>query len=123
MELNANLPFGPIEQKWDLKRFEMKLVNPANKHKQSIIVVGSGLAGASAVASLAEQGYHVQCFCYHDSPRRAHSIAAKGGINAAKNYQNDGDSIYRLFYDTVKGGDFRSRDVSIIGLELYGNSI
>jgi succinate dehydrogenase / fumarate reductase flavoprotein subunit len=97
MQLNADLPSGPIEQKWDLKRFEMKLVSPANKHKHRIIVVGSGLAGASAAASLAEQGYYVQCFCYHDSPRRAHSIAAQGGINAAKNYQNDGDSIYRLF--------------------------
>ncbi|HEX7771457.1 MAG TPA: fumarate reductase/succinate dehydrogenase flavoprotein subunit, partial [Pyrinomonadaceae bacterium] len=116
MQLNANLPLGPIEQKWDLKRFEMKLVSPANKHKHTIIVVGSGLAGASAAASLAEQGYYVQCFCYHDSPRRAHSIAAQGGINAAKNYQNDGDSIYRLFYDTVKGGDFRSREANVFRL-------
>ncbi len=116
MELNANLPLGPIEQKWDLKRFEMKLVSPANRHKHSIIVIGSGLAGASAAASLAEQGYYVQCFCYHDSPRRAHSIAAQGGINAAKNYQNDGDSIYRLFYDTVKGGDFRSREANVYRL-------
>jgi succinate dehydrogenase / fumarate reductase flavoprotein subunit len=116
MELNAHLPLGPIEQKWDRQRFEMKLVSPANKHKHSIIVVGSGLAGASAAASLAEQGYHVQCFCYHDSPRRAHSIAAQGGINAAKNYQNDGDSIYRLFYDTVKGGDFRSREANVYRL-------
>jgi succinate dehydrogenase flavoprotein subunit len=116
MQLNADLPLGPIEQKWDLKRFEMKLVSPANKHRHSIIVVGSGLAGASAAASLAEQGYYVQCFCYHDSPRRAHSIAAQGGINAAKNYQNDGDSIYRLFYDTVKGGDFRSREANVYRL-------
>lgn len=116
MQLNADLPLGPIEQKWDLKRFEMKLVSPANRHKHSIIVIGSGLAGASAAASLAEQGYYVQCFCYHDSPRRAHSIAAQGGINAAKNYQNDGDSIYRLFYDTVKGGDFRSREANVYRL-------
>ena len=116
MKLNADLPLGPIEQKWDRHRFEMKLVSPANKHKHSIIVVGSGLAGASAAASLAEQGYYVQCFCYHDSPRRAHSIAAQGGINAAKNYQNDGDSIYRLFYDTVKGGDFRSREANVYRL-------
>ena len=116
MQLNADLPLGPIEQKWDLKRFEMKLVSPANKHKHTVIVVGSGLAGASAAASLAEQGYYVQCFCYHDSPRRAHSIAAQGGINAAKNYQNDGDSIYRLFYDTVKGGDFRSREANVYRL-------
>ena len=116
MELNAELPSGPIEQKWDRQRSEMKLVNPANKHKHSIIVVGSGLAGASAAASLAELGYYVQCFCYHDSPRRAHSIAAQGGINAAKNYRNDGDSIYRLFYDTVKGGDFRSREANVYRL-------
>ena len=116
MQLNADLPLGPIEQKWDLRRFEMKLVSPANKHKHTVIVVGSGLAGASAAASLAEQGYYVQCFCYHDSPRRAHSIAAQGGINAAKNYQNDGDSIYRLFYDTVKGGDFRSREANVYRL-------
>lgn len=116
MELNAHSPLGPIEQKWDRQRFEMKLVSPANKHKHNIIVVGSGLAGASAAASLAEQGYYVQCFCYHDSPRRAHSIAAQGGINAAKNYQNDGDSIYRLFYDTVKGGDFRSREANVYRL-------
>ena len=116
MQLNSDLPLGPIEQKWDLKRFEMKLVSPANKHKHTVIVVGSGLAGASAAASLAEQGYYVQCFCYHDSPRRAHSIAAQGGINAAKNYQNDGDSIHRLFYDTVKGGDFRSREANVYRL-------
>ena len=116
MELNAEIPSGPIEQKWDRQRSEMKLVNPANKHKHSIIVVGSGLAGASAAASLAELGYYVQCFCYHDSPRRAHSIAAQGGINAAKNYRNDGDSIYRLFYDTVKGGDFRSREANVYRL-------
>jgi succinate dehydrogenase / fumarate reductase flavoprotein subunit len=116
MELNAEVPSGPIEQKWDRQRSEMKLVNPANKQKHNIIVVGSGLAGASAAASLAELGYHVQCFCYHDSPRRAHSIAAQGGINAAKNYRNDGDSIDRLFHDTVKGGDFRSREANVYRL-------
>jgi succinate dehydrogenase flavoprotein subunit len=116
MQLNANVPSGPIEDKWDRQRFEGKLVNPANKHKHNIIVVGSGLAGASAAASLAELGYQVHCFCYHDSPRRAHSIAAQGGINAAKNYRNDGDSIYRLFYDTVKGGDFRSREANVYRL-------
>jgi succinate dehydrogenase flavoprotein subunit len=113
MELNAKVPSGPIEQKWDHHRFEMKLVNPANKRRFNIIVVGSGLAGASAAASLAELGYHVQCFCFQDSPRRAHSIAAQGGINAAKNYRNDGDSVYRLFYDTVKGGDYRSREANV----------
>ena len=116
MQLNAEVPSGPIEQKWDRGRSEMKLVNPANKQKHNIIVVGSGLAGASAAASLAELGYHVQCFCYHDSPRRAHSIAAQGGINAAKNYRNDGDSIERLFHDTVKGGDFRSREANVYRL-------
>jgi succinate dehydrogenase / fumarate reductase flavoprotein subunit len=116
MELNTEVPSGPIEQKWDRQRSEMKLVNPANKQKHNIIVVGSGLAGASAAASLAELGYYVQCFCYHDSPRRAHSIAAQGGINAAKNYRNDGDSIYRLFHDTVKGGDFRSREANVYRL-------
>ena len=116
MQLNAEVPSGPIEQKWDRERSELKLVNPANKHKHSIIVVGSGLAGASAAASLAELGYYVQCFCYHDSPRRAHSIAAQGGINAAKNYRNDGDSIDRLFHDTVKGGDFRSREANVYRL-------
>src|SRR5437870_10292279 len=109
MELKSRIPSGPIENRWDRHRFEMKLVNPANKRKHGIIVVGSGLAGASASASLAELGYNVECFCFQDSPRRAHSIAAQGGINAAKNYQNDGDSVYRLFYDTGKGGDFRAR--------------
>src|SRR3984885_13589033 len=113
MELIANIPEGPIEGKWDKARFELKLVNPANKRKFSVIVVGSGLAGASAAASLGELGYNVSCFCFQDSPRRAHSIAAQGGINAAKNYQNDGDSVYRLFYDTVKGGDFRSRESNV----------
>jgi succinate dehydrogenase / fumarate reductase flavoprotein subunit len=116
MELNANIPSGPLEKKWDKHRFEMKLVNPANKRKYDVIVVGSGLAGASASATLAELGYNVKCFCYQDSPRRAHSIAAQGGINAAKNYQNDGDSVFRLFYDTVKGGDFRSREANVYRL-------
>ena len=116
MELNSRIPSGPIEQKWDNTRFEMKLVNPANKRRHSILVVGSGLAGASAAATLGELGYKVSCFCFQDSPRRAHSIAAQGGINAAKNYQNDGDSIYRLFYDTVKGGDFRSREANVYRL-------
>ncbi|HEX6814100.1 MAG TPA: fumarate reductase/succinate dehydrogenase flavoprotein subunit [Gemmatimonadaceae bacterium] len=114
--LDARIPGGPIAEKWDRHKFEMKLVNPANKRKHTILVVGSGLAGASAAASLAELGYQVKCFCFQDSPRRAHSIAAQGGINAAKNYQNDGDSIYRLFYDTVKGGDFRSREANVYRL-------
>jgi succinate dehydrogenase flavoprotein subunit len=113
MELRANVPAGQIDRKWDTHRFEMKLVNPANKRRFDIIVVGSGLAGASAAASLAELGYQVKCFCFQDSPRRAHSIAAQGGINAAKNYRNDGDSVYRLFYDTVKGGDYRSREANV----------
>ncbi|HEV2178943.1 MAG TPA: fumarate reductase/succinate dehydrogenase flavoprotein subunit [Gemmatimonadaceae bacterium] len=114
--LDARVPDGPIADKWDRHKFEMKLVNPANKRKHTVLVVGSGLAGASAAASLAELGYQVKCFCFQDSPRRAHSIAAQGGINAAKNYQNDGDSIYRLFYDTVKGGDFRSREANVYRL-------
>jgi succinate dehydrogenase / fumarate reductase flavoprotein subunit len=116
MHLNSRVPAGPIEQKWDKHRFEMKLVNPANKRKHTILVVGSGLAGASAAATLSELGYNVKCFCFQDSPRRAHSIAAQGGINAAKNYRNDGDSIYRLFYDTVKGGDFRAREANVYRL-------
>jgi len=116
MQLDAKIPSGPIEDAWDKARFEMKLVNPANKRKHSIIVVGSGLAGASTAATLGELGYNVSCFCFQDSPRRAHSIAAQGGINAAKNYQNDGDSVYRLFYDTVKGGDFRSREANVYRL-------
>src|SRR6202166_4275440 len=116
MELNSRVPSGPIEKLWDQARFEMKLVNPANKRKYSVIVVGSGLAGGAASATLAELGYNVKCFCFQDSPRRAHSIAAQGGINAAKNYQNDGDSIFRLFYDTVKGGDFRSREQNVYRL-------
>jgi succinate dehydrogenase / fumarate reductase flavoprotein subunit len=114
--LNSKMPSGPIEQRWDKHRFEMKLVNPANKRKYNIIVVGSGLAGGAAAATLGELGYNVKCFCYQDSPRRAHSVAAQGGINAAKNYRNDGDSIYRLFYDTVKGGDFRSRESNVYRL-------
>jgi succinate dehydrogenase / fumarate reductase, flavoprotein subunit len=116
MELRAGIPAGPIEQKWDKHRFEMKLVNPANKRKFTVLVVGSGLAGASAAATLSELGYQVKCFCFQDSPRRAHSIAAQGGINAAKNYRNDGDSVYRLFYDTVKGGDFRAREANVYRL-------
>ena len=113
MELNARVPSGPIAEKWERHRFELKLVNPANKRKYDIIVVGSGLAGAAAAATMAELGYNVHCFCIQDSPRRAHSIAAQGGINAAKNYQADGDSVYRLFYDTVKGGDFRAREANV----------
>jgi succinate dehydrogenase / fumarate reductase flavoprotein subunit len=116
IELRSQIPEGPIERKWEKHRFEMKLVNPANKRKHTIIVVGSGLAGASTAASLAELGYSVKCYCYQDSPRRAHSIAAQGGINAAKNYQNDGDSVFRLFYDTVKGGDYRSREGNVYRL-------
>ena len=116
MELSGNVPSGPIEKKWEKHRFEMKLVNPANKRKYTVVMVGSGLAGASGAASLAELGYNVLCFCYQDSPRRAHSIAAQGGINAAKNYQNDGDSVFRLFYDTVKGGDFRAREANVYRL-------
>jgi len=113
MALNSNIPSGPLAQKWDKHKFDLKLVNPANKRKFEVIVVGSGLAGAAAAATLAELGYGVKCFCYQDSPRRAHSIAAQGGINAAKNYQNDGDSVFRLFYDTLKGGDFRAREANV----------
>src|SRR6202453_1448626 len=116
MILDSKAPTGPIEQAWEQARFDVKLVNPANKRKHSIIVIGSGLAGASASATLGELGYKVHCFCFQDSPRRAHSIAAQGGINAAKNYQNDGDSIYRLFYDTIKGGDFRAREANVYRL-------
>lgn len=123
MELHANVPSGPLETKWDRHRREVRLVNPANKRKFRIAVVGSGLAGASAAASLAELGYKVDCFCIQDSPRRAHSIAAQGGINAAKNYPNDGDSVYRLFYDTIKGGDFRSREANVYRLAQVSNSI
>src|ERR1035441_6784169 len=116
MKLNTNIPSGPIEQAWDKACFDMKLVSPANKRRHSLIVVGSGLAGASASASLGELGYNLKCFCFQDSPRRAHSIAAQGGINAAKNYPNDGDSVYRLFYDTLKGGDFRAREANVYRL-------
>ncbi|TVP60252.1 MAG: fumarate reductase/succinate dehydrogenase flavoprotein subunit [Gemmatimonadales bacterium] len=124
MELNARIPDHPIDQMWDRHRFDMKLVNPANKRKYEIIVVGTGLAGGAAAATMGELGYRVKCFTFHDSPRRAHSIAAQGGINAAKNYQGDGDSIYRLFYDTVKGGDFRSREANVYRLaELSLNII
>ena len=115
-KLDSGIPAGAMDEKWDKHRFNLKLVNPANKRKYEVIVVGSGLAGASAAATLAELGYNVKCFCYQDSPRRAHSIAAQGGINAAKNYQNDGDSVYRLFYDTVKGGDYRSREANVYRL-------
>lgn len=115
-DLNPKIPTGPLEGKWDQHRFAMKLVNPANKRRHKVIVVGAGLAGSSAAATMAEMGYHVSCFVYHDSPRRAHSIAAQGGINAAKNYQNDGDSIRRLFYDTIKGGDFRAREANVYRL-------
>jgi len=116
MNLDGKIPSGPLPQKWDKYKFDLKLVNPANKRKFEIIVVGSGLSGASAAATLSELGYRVKCFCFQDSPRRAHSIAAQGGINAAKNYQNDGDSVYRLFFDTIKGGDFRSREANVYRL-------
>jgi len=116
MSLNAKIPEGPLAEKWNKHKFNLKLVNPANKRKYDIIVVGTGLAGASAAATLAELGYNVKAFCFQDSPRRAHSIAAQGGINAAKNYQNDGDSIYRLFYDTIKGGDYRAREANVYRL-------
>ncbi|HCM39827.1 MAG: succinate dehydrogenase flavoprotein subunit [Bdellovibrionales bacterium GWB1_52_6] len=123
MKLDSKIPGGPLEQKWETHKFQMKLVNPANKRKYSVIVVGTGLAGASASASLAELGYEVKTFTIHDSPRRAHSIAAQGGINAAKNYTNDGDSVYRLFYDTIKGGDFRAREANVYRLAEVSNSI
>src|SRR5690554_2592311 len=116
MILESRVPSGPIAEKWTKHKFNMKLVNPANKRKYDIIVVGTGLAGASAAASLAELGDNVKAFCFQDSPRRAHSIAAQGGINAAKNYQNDGDSVHRLFYDTVKGGDYRAREENVYRL-------
>ena len=121
--LDSKIPSGPLEQKWSKHKMDSRLINPANKRKYSIIVVGSGLAGGAAAASLAEMGYQVKCFCYQDSPRRAHSIAAQGGINAAKNYQNDGDSVYRLFYDTVKGGDFRAREANVYRLAEVSNAI
>lgn len=123
MELNSRVPSGPLEKKWSNHRFANKLVNPANRRKYSVIVVGTGLAGASASATLAEQGYQVKTFCIQDSPRRAHSIAAQGGINAAKNYQNDGDSVFRLFYDTIKGGDFRAREANVYRLAEVSNQI
>src|SRR3954467_6695159 len=116
MALDSKIPGGPLADKWDRYRFESKLVNPANRRKYTVLIVGTGLAGASAAASLGELGYNVLSFCIQDSPRRAHSIAAQGGINAAKNYRNDGDSIQRLFYDTVKGGDFRSRESNVYRL-------
>ncbi|MEI7957817.1 MAG: fumarate reductase/succinate dehydrogenase flavoprotein subunit [Verrucomicrobiota bacterium] len=121
--LDSKIPSGPLEKKWEKHKFESKLVNPANRRKYTVIIVGSGLAGASAAASLGEMGYNVKCFCYQDSPRRAHSIAAQGGINAAKNYQNDGDSTYRLFYDTIKGGDFRAREANVYRLAEVSASI
>src|SRR3954463_9316718 len=116
MSLDGKVPQGPIAEKWSKHKFNLKLVNPANKRKYDIIVVGTGLAGASAAASLAELGYNVKAFCFQDSPRRAHSIAAQGGINAAKNYRNDGDSVHRLFYDTIKGGDYRAREGNVYRL-------
>src|SRR5215207_7763691 len=122
--LDSKEPSGPIEDRWENHKFSMKLVNPANKRKFDIIVVGTGLAGGGAAATLAELGYNVKAFCFQDSPRRAHSIAAQGGINASKNYRNDGDSTYRLFYDTVKGGDFRAREGNVHRLaEISGNII
>src|SRR6187431_1151023 len=116
MILDARAPTGPIEARWNEARFKSKLVNPANRRKYDVIVVGTGLAGGAAAATLGEQGYNVKAFTFHDSPRRAHSIAAQGGINAAKNYKGDGDSVYRLFYDTVKGGDFRAREANVYRL-------
>ncbi len=116
MKLESKIPEGPLAEKWTKHKFNLKLVNPANKRKYEVIVVGTGLAGASAAASLGELGYNVKAFCFQDSPRRAHSIAAQGGINAAKNYQNDGDSVYRLFYDTIKGGDYRAREANVYRL-------
>ena len=123
MSLDSKIPEGPVDQKWTKHKMDSKLINPANKRKFTVIVVGSGLAGGSAAASLSELGYQVKCFCYQDSPRRAHSIAAQGGINAAKNYQNDGDSVNRLFYDTVKGGDFRSREANVHRLAEVSSNI
>ena len=123
MNLDSKIPDGPLSEKWSSHKFKMKLVNPANRRKYSVIVVGSGLAGGAAAASLAEQGYNVSCFCYQDSPRRAHSIAAQGGINASKNYQNDGDSVHRLFYDTVKGGDYRAREANVYRLSEVSTDI
>mgnify|MGYP003321277396 FL=1 len=121
--LDSRVPSGPLEDKWENHKFSMKLVNPNNKRKFDVIVVGTGLAGASAAASLGELGYKVKAFTFHDSPRRAHSIAAQGGINAAKNYKNDGDSVYRLFYDTIKGGDYRSREANVHRLAEVSTNI
>ena len=121
--LDARVPDGPIEEKWHRRRFDNKLVAPANRRRYSVIIVGTGLAGASAAAALGEQGYRIKLFCILDSPRRAHSIAAQGGINAAKNYRNDGDSVYRLFYDTVKGGDYRSREANVYRLAEVSTAI
>src|SRR5512136_1309578 len=123
MALDSRIPAGPLEQKWTKRKSDLKLVNPANKRKYTIIVVGTGLAGASAAASFGELGYNVLNFCFQDTPRRAHSIAAQGGINAAKNYQNDGDSVWRLFYDTIKGGDFRAREANVYRLAEVSNNI
>ena len=123
MKLDSRIPSGQLADKWDNHRFEMKVVNPANKRKYDLIVVGTGLGGASAAASLGELGYKVKNFCITDSPRRAHSIGAQGGINAAKNYQNDGDSIWRLFYDTIKGGDYRAREANVYRLAQVSNNI
>ena len=123
VKLDAKIPGGPLEDKWSKHIFDIKLVNPANKRKFDIIVVGTGLAGASAAATLAELGYNIKAFCFQDSPRRAHSIAAQGGINAAKNYQNDGDSVFRLFYDTIKGGDYRSREANVYRLAEVSENI
>ncbi|MCB0121938.1 MAG: FAD-binding protein, partial [Caldilineaceae bacterium] len=121
--LDASVPSGPLAEKWEKHKFEMKLVNPANKRKFNIIVVGTGLAGGAAAATMGELGYNVQSFCYQDSPRRAHSVAAQGGINAAKNYQNDGDSVFRLFYDTIKGGDYRAREANVYRLSEVSMAI
>ena len=123
MKLDSKSPEGPLAEKWTKHKFNLKLVNPSNKRKYDVIIVGTGLAGASAAASLGELGYNVKAFTYHDSPRRAHSIAAQGGINAAKNYQNDGDSVYRLFYDTIKGGDYRARESNVHRLAEVSVSI
>ncbi|MCX8492495.1 MAG: FAD-binding protein, partial [Cyclobacteriaceae bacterium] len=123
MKLDSKIPEGPLAEKWTKHKFNLKLVNPANKRKYEVIVVGTGLAGASAAAALGELGYNVKAFCFQDSPRRAHSIAAQGGINAAKNYQNDGDSVYRLFYDTIKGGDYRAREANVYRLAETSVSI
>ncbi len=123
LNIDAKVPEGSLSELWDNHRFEMKLVSPANKHRYKVIVVGTGLAGASAAATLSELGYMVDVFCIQDSPRRAHSIAAQGGINAAKNYPNDGDNIWRLFYDTIKGGDYRSREANVYRLAQVANNI